>query len=77
MPKSFFIPGLNLFFVAAFVLSLLVQGQGPHRNGIYPETNLLKQWPDSGPGLLWQYSDLGLRYASAAVTSQIIHYRHT
>lgn len=45
------------------------QWRGPNRDGIYPETNLLKEWPENGPELLWKYDDLGNGYASAAVLS--------
>lgn len=42
------------------------QWRGDNRDGIYKETNLLDEWPDKGPELLWQYEDLGLGYSSAA-----------
>jgi len=43
------------------------QWRGPNRDGIYPEKNLLKEWPAEGPELLWKYENLGKGYASAAV----------
>lgn len=42
--------------------------RGPNRDGIYPAKNLLKQWPENGPNLLWSYEDLGFGHSSAAVT---------
>ena len=51
----------------------IAQWRGPDRNGIYPEKNLLTQWPDSGPKLLWKYDELGSGYASAAVTSNRVY----
>ncbi|MFH0762206.1 MAG: PQQ-binding-like beta-propeller repeat protein [Bacteroidota bacterium] len=42
--------------------------RGPHRDGIYPEQNLLTSWPAGGPKLIWKYDKLGLGFASAAVT---------
>ena len=51
----------------------VAQWRGPDRNGIYPEKNLLTQWPDSGPKLLWRYDQLGKGYSSAAVTSDKIY----
>ncbi len=47
----------------------IAQWRGPNRDGIYLEKNLLTQWPDSGPKLLWRFDELGQGYASAAVTS--------
>jgi len=44
--------------------------RGSMRDGIYPDKNLLTEWPDSGPTLLWKYDSLGLGYTSAAVTSK-------
>jgi len=49
------------------------QWRGPNRDGIFPETNLLKQWPDGGPKLLWKYDKLGAGYSSPAVTSTRIY----
>ena len=46
--------------------------RGPNRNGIYKGNNLLKQWPENGPDLLWSYEGLGYGHSSAAVTSDRI-----
>jgi FOG: WD40-like repeat len=43
------------------------QWRGPNRDGIYPETNLLKQWPAEGPKMLWSFDGLGIGQGSAAV----------
>lgn len=49
------------------------QWRGPERNGIYPESNLLTQWPEGGPKLLWRFDKLGTGYSSAAVTSERVY----
>lgn len=41
--------------------------RGPERNGSYPETGLLKQWPEGGPQLLWETMDAGKGYSSPVV----------
>lgn len=51
----------------------IVQWRGPDRNGIYPETGLLKKWPEAGPKLLWHFDQLGDGHTSAAVTSNAIY----
>jgi len=57
-------------------LSLLITAQeiaqwrGPNRDGKYPETALLKVWPEEGPKMLWHYDELGVGHASAAVTKE-------
>ena len=49
------------------------QWRGPDRNGIYPETGLMKSWPETGPALLWHYDELGDGHSSAAVTNDRIY----
>jgi outer membrane protein assembly factor BamB len=49
------------------------QWRGPERNGIYPETGLLKEWPQAGPTLLWHFEGLGAGHSSAAVTRDKIY----
>ncbi|MCD4736144.1 MAG: PQQ-like beta-propeller repeat protein [Bacteroidales bacterium] len=75
---------LKTFFLIIVVFQLIVkctsvnphseisQWRGPDRNGIYPETNLLTEWPEKGPELIWDYHGLGKGYSSAAVTSERI-----
>lgn len=36
--------------------------RGPNRDGIYPETGLLKTWHREGPELLWETMDAGKEY---------------
>jgi outer membrane protein assembly factor BamB len=50
----------------------LVQWRGPQRDGIYPESGLLKQWPDEGPKMLWNFDALGDGHSSACVTNDRI-----
>lgn len=68
---------MRLFFASIIAIAIfaqcsskqeIAQWRGPERNGIYPGNNLLTQWPDSGPKLLWKYDKLGSGYSSAAVT---------
>ena len=43
------------------------QWRGPQRDGKSAETNLLRDWPKSGPKLLWQTAEAGLGYSGPAV----------
>ena len=45
------------------------QWRGPDRDGIYPEKDLLTEWPENGPDLIWDFDELGIGYSSVAVTS--------
>jgi len=49
------------------------QWRGIDRNGIFPETNLLDQWPEEGVELLWVHEGLGRGYAAPAVTADGIY----
>lgn len=49
------------------------QWRGPNRDGIYPESGLLKDWPAEGPKLLWHFDELGDGHASAAVTKDMVY----
>jgi outer membrane protein assembly factor BamB len=49
------------------------QWRGPNRDGMYPEQNLLKEWPETGPELIWTVNGLGQGFSSAAVTSDRIY----
>ena len=62
--------------VAATVASAQVTPygwRGPERNGVYPETGLLKQWPASGPEKLWETLDAGKGYSSPVVVDDRIY----
>ena len=44
------------------------QWRGANRDGISPETGLLKQWPANGPPLAWKASGAGNGYSSFSVS---------
>ena len=49
-----------------------VQWRGPDRNGIYPDTGLMKVWPKDGPELLLSIKGIGKGYSSAVATDKLI-----
>jgi len=49
------------------------QWRGPGRDGVYPESGLLKSWPETGPRMIWHFNELGEGHASAAVTSDRVY----
>src|SRR5204862_588055 len=59
-------PALFLLTASA-VASDWPQWRGPNRDGISKETGLLKEWPQEGPKLLWQATDLGDGYSTPAI----------
>jgi len=62
------------FFLLSGILAISLEAQtvaqflGPGRNGIYPETKLLKAWPADGPELKWKSEKIGNGYSSPVVT---------
>ena len=72
-------------FVAALICSLTLlaagpasaedwpQWRGPNRDGVSKETGLLKKWPEGGPKLLWQASDVGGGYSTPAVVGERLY----
>jgi outer membrane protein assembly factor BamB len=52
--------------------SELSQWRGPDRDGKYPQTGLLTQWPDDGPQLLWSYEGLGAGHGSVSIAGDQI-----
>lgn len=73
---------MKYYFITMIVLSLssqsliaqaITQWRGPDRNGVFPETGLLKSWPEEGPALLWSVDNLDEGYASVSVSGNRIY----
>jgi len=65
-----------IFFLMAIHLVLsqgIAEFRGPGRQGIYPETDLLKSWPVQGPALEWTISDFGKGYSQPVVYNHVIY----
>lgn len=70
----------NLILLLVTVLSIysctkkteINQWRGENRDGIYHETNLLKEWPENGPELIWDYEGIGNGYGAPVITSDKI-----
>jgi outer membrane protein assembly factor BamB len=75
LPAGLF--GLALFLIALTscpaAASDWPQWRGPARNGISPETGLLKTWPADGPALLWEMTGFGPGYSSVAIVDGILY----
>lgn len=48
------------------------QWRGPQRTGLSKEKGLLKEWPKSGPKLLWQVKEIGYGFGPPAVAGERI-----
>lgn len=47
--------------------------RGPGRSGIYPESDLLKVWPENGPAMIWFTDSLPDGYSAVAVTPDKVY----
>ena len=47
--------------------------RGPARNGVYPETGLLKTWSANGPQLLWETDDAGKGFSSPVIVGDRLY----
>jgi outer membrane protein assembly factor BamB len=46
------------------------QWQGPHRNGLASETDLLQEWPAGRPRQRWLYRECGVGYGGPAIAAE-------
>lgn len=70
-PFSFFLILITLLPIS--VDAQIIQFRGPNRDGIFPETNLLKQWPADGPETLFVTEGLGKTNSSTIATEDRIY----
>lgn len=71
----------NVFILLAFItISAWVstaqnptKWRGPNGNGVYNETGLLKQWPASGPEIVWSFDGLGQGHSSPVFANNSIY----
>jgi outer membrane protein assembly factor BamB len=69
---------VSIYFCLSLSISLAFSQtptlwRGPHNNGNYDETGLLKTWPDTGPEIAWKFEQLGLGYSSPAIAGNKIY----
>jgi len=80
--KSNLAQNLSWYVSIAFLMSAYAplcfandwpQWRGPHRDGISQETGLLKEWPASGPKLLWKIADTGSGYSTPSIVGERVY----
>lgn len=47
-----------------------LQWRGANRDGIFFEENLLDEWPEEGPELIWKFEELGRGHSSATFANE-------
>jgi outer membrane protein assembly factor BamB len=76
--KSIFVLSIIIYFIAntayaADKSSCWPQFHGPNRDNISTQKDLLKQWPEKGPEILWTAKGLGHGFSSMSIASGIIY----
>lgn len=64
---------LILVFSTNTFAQISTQWRSTHRDGIYQENNLLKEWPEDGPELLWYNDSLPSGYSSPTIGENFIY----
>lgn len=65
---KYFLPVFLLILSCSTPQAEIYEWRGTDRLGIYPDTNLLQEWPEEGPGELWTLEGLGRGYGSPQFT---------
>ena len=75
--------GKAAFLLALLALPLMAAGpapdsdwaqwRGPKRDGLSPDTGLLKEWPAGGPPLLWKVTTIGGGFSSVSIQGDKIY----
>jgi hypothetical protein len=71
--SKLFLTGLSLTAFVTVGNCQLSEWRGPGRSGVYNESGLLKNWPVSGPALLWEAEKMGDGYSSPTITEDAIY----
>lgn len=74
MNRSLVILCIYLFAINGVVAQEISEWRGPGRTGVYDETDLMKQWPENGPELIWSLSDLPKGYSSVSIANNTIFF---
>ncbi|NOY95268.1 MAG: PQQ-binding-like beta-propeller repeat protein [Chlorobi bacterium] len=55
------------------IFSQVAQWRGEHRDGKFPDTGLLKEWPEDGPEMVLEVDSIGVGYSSPVVMGNTIY----
>ena len=47
--------------------------RGEDHSGIYKGKNLLTEWPEAGPALVWEYEGVGAGFGSPTITTDRLY----
>lgn len=72
MMKKTLLSTLLFILLSLIGYSQVYQWRGEGRKGIYDGTGLMKEWPESGPKMLWSKVDLPTGYSSPSIAYETI-----
>lgn len=65
---------ITILLLFTFVANAqLVQWRGPNRDGKFPETGLMKEWPENGPERILEVEGIGKGYSSPILVGDMIY----
>ncbi len=73
MKRAFFLFLFSIVFTGICFSQVFYQWRGPDRDGIFPETGLLAEWPKDGPPLLWKAENVGKGYSSSVTDGRAVY----
>lgn len=73
MKQRLFTITLCIFCSLLSEAQIINNWRGPLRDGVYPESGLLKSWPQNGPEMLWAFENLGSGFTSPAFANGKIY----
>lgn len=73
MNKIYFTITLALLLNTGLFAQNVAQWRGPERTGVYPNSGLLKSWPEGGPALLWSAEGIGTGHSSAVSDGKALY----
>jgi len=73
MKISFYILYLSLLPVLTLNAQDHTTGSGPHGNGVYDESGLMKSWNEGCPEIVWTFDSLGLGFSSPVIANNHIY----
>jgi outer membrane protein assembly factor BamB len=62
-----------LAFTATGYSQVTAQWRGVNRDGIFPVSGLMQQWPEKGPSMLWSAENIGNGYSSPVASGNTVY----
>ncbi len=62
-----------LFLFSASQAQKPTKWRGPTGEGLYSSTDLLSEWPENGPEILWSYEKLGQGHSSVVISGEYLY----